>query len=80
MNEKHTKGEMHGCIVCGALYQLYVVIDSNGKFIDCKVMTAGGRHVRNPNRPLVACEKHTDKEVEAAVLRAYGPQKEEDEE
>ena len=25
MTEKFTKGEMHGCIVCGKLYQLYVV-------------------------------------------------------
>jgi hypothetical protein len=74
MDEKHTKGEMHGCIVCGALYQLYVVSDAQGKFIACKVMTAGGRHVPNPHRPLVACEKHTDAEVKAAVVRAYGPQ------
>lgn len=79
MSEKHTKGEMHGCIVCGNLYQLYVVSDTQGKFMDCKVMTAGGRYVPNPRRPLVACEKHSDEEVEAAVLRAYGPQKEEDE-
>ncbi|MHB8778398.1 MAG: hypothetical protein ACYC6R_11645 [Anaerolineales bacterium] len=79
MSEKHTKGEMHGCIVCGNLYQLYVVSDAQGKFMDCKVMTAGGRRVPNAYRPLVACEKHSDEEVEAAVLRAYGPQKEEDE-
>lgn len=80
MNEKHTKGEMHGCIVCGKLYQLYVVINAQGEFIDCKVMTAGGRCVPNPRRPLVACEKHTDKEVEAAVIRAYGPQKNDEDE
>ena len=78
MNEKHTKGEMHGCIVCGALYQLYVVIDENGKFVDCKVMTSGGRRVHNSHRPLVACNKHTDAEVEAAVVRAYGPQDDDD--
>ncbi|MBI5823110.1 MAG: hypothetical protein HZB18_03725 [Chloroflexi bacterium] len=74
MNEKHTKGEMHGCIVCGRLYQLYVVNDARGKFVDCKVMTDGGRHVPNLHHPLVACEKHSNAEVEAAVLRAYGPQ------
>ena len=78
MNETHTKGETHGCIVCGSLYQLYVVMDVNGKFIDCKVMTAGGRRVHNLHRPLVACDKHTDAEVEAAVVRAYGPQDEDD--
>ncbi len=78
MDEKHTKIEMHGCIVCGAQYQLYVVSDVQGKFVDCRVMSADGRHVPNPSRPLVACKKHTDEEVKAAFLRAYGPQEDED--
>ncbi len=78
MDDKFTKGEMHGCIVCGKLYQLYVVSDVRGKFIDCKVMTAGGRQVNNSRRPLVACEKHSEKEVEAAVVRAYGMQDDDD--
>ena len=73
MTENHTKGEMHGCIVCGKLYQLYVVYDPAGRFVGCKVMTDGVRVVANPTRPLVACETHTQKEVEAAVERAYGP-------
>ncbi len=78
MPEKHTKGEMHGCIVCGKLYQLYVVYDANGKFVDAKVMSAGGKRVPNANRPLVACEKHSDKEIEAAVTRVYGDQKQDE--
>ncbi len=77
MTETHAKGEMHGCIVCGKLYQLYVVNDAQGKFIGCKVMTPGGRVVPNPNRPLVACDRHSDAEVEAAVARVYGSQNEE---
>jgi hypothetical protein len=75
MPEKHTKGEVHGCIVCGKLYQLYVVYDASGKFIDEKVMSAGGKRVPNKHRPLVACEKHSDEEIEAAVERTYGNQK-----
>jgi hypothetical protein len=78
MSETHTKGEMHGCIVCGKLYQLYVVYDENGKYVDSKVMSAGARKVNHPTRPLVACERHSEGEVEAAVLRVYGEQKEED--
>ncbi len=78
MNEKHTKGEMHGCIVCGKLYQLYVVSDARGKFVDAKVMSVGGKLVSNASRPLVACEKHTDAEIESAVVRAYGAQNEDD--
>ncbi len=78
MPDKHTKGEMHGCIVCGKLYELYVVYDSNGKFVDCKVMSEGGKRVPNARRPLVACERHSSREIEATVTRAYGRQKEDD--
>lgn len=72
MAEKQVKGEMHGCIVCGKLYQLYVVRDAQGKFVDAKMMSAGGRVVNYPQRPLAACNKHADEEVELAVQRAYG--------
>lgn len=73
MNEQHTRGEMHGCIVCGRLYQLYVVYDANGKFVDCKVMSAGGKRVIDQQRPLVACEKHSQEQIEAALRRVFGP-------
>ena len=78
--EKHTKGEMHGCIVCGKLYELYVVYDATGKFVDCTVMSAGGRRVPNVDRPLVACDRHGSREIEADVVSAYGPQKDDDDE
>ncbi len=78
MSDKETKGETHGCIVCGKLYQLYVVYDAAGKFIDMKVMSAGAKPVKFEQRPLVACEKHDDDQVKAAVVKAYGPEKEED--
>jgi len=77
MSETKAKGEMHGCIVCGKLYQLLVAYDGSGKFIGSKIMSAGGREVTGANRPLVACEKHTDEEVERAVNRVYGKQDEE---
>jgi succinate dehydrogenase/fumarate reductase-like Fe-S protein len=78
MSQTHTKGETHGCIVCGKLYQLYVVYDENNKFLGGKIMSAGGRLVEHPRRALVACETHSEAEVEAAVVRVYGEQKEED--
>jgi len=78
MTETFTKGESHGCIMCGKLYQLYVVTDSKGKFVDAKVMSAGGRLVKHPQRALVACETHSNAEIEAAVARAYGIQTEDD--
>lgn len=79
MPENHAKGELHGCVVCGKLYQLYVVNDAEGNFVGCKVMTPGGQVVPNKFRPLVACERHSGAEIEAAVKRLYGPQREEDE-
>jgi hypothetical protein len=79
MSETKAKGEMHGCIVCGRLYQLLVAYDADGKYIGSKVMSAGGKGVPGAGRPLVACERHTDEEVERAVNRVYGLGQEEDE-
>ena len=78
MSENKTKGEMHGCIVCGKLYQLYALYDPAGKYIGSKVMSAGGKVVKDTTRPLVACEKHMDKEIESAVERVFGKQQNRD--
>lgn len=74
MSENKAKGEMHGCIVCGKLYQLIVVHDANGNYIGSRIMSAGGKEVKGATRPLVACEKHTDEEIERAVKRVFGDQ------
>jgi hypothetical protein len=80
MTDNHTRGETHGCIVCGTPYELYVVYDSRGDFIGAKVMSAGGKVVAHPRRPLVACERHAEDEIKRAVERVYGePKPEEDE-
>ncbi|HJS17956.1 MAG TPA: hypothetical protein VJ785_04365 [Anaerolineales bacterium] len=80
MSDPRTKGEMHGCIVCGKLYHMYVVYDSEGKYMGSRVMSAGGKEVNGAGRPLVACETHTAEEIARAVDRVYGRQKTEDEE
>ena len=74
MSETTGKGEMHGCIVCGKLYQLLVAYDANGKYIGSKVMSAGGKEVKGVKRPLVACETHSGVDIEQAVERVYGEQ------
>jgi hypothetical protein len=66
------KGEAHGCIVCGKLYQLYVVHDSQGNYLGSKVMTPGGKEVTGYDRPLVACETHSPDEIARAAERVYG--------
>ena len=72
------KGETHGCIVCGKLYQLYVVHDSEGNYLGSKVMSAGGKEVSGYGRPLVACETHSPEEIARAADRVYGKPREED--
>jgi len=74
MSENITKGETHGCIVCGKLYQLYVLYNPSGKFVGSKVMSAGGKEVKDDHRPLVACERHTDDEIKRAIQRVFGDQ------
>jgi hypothetical protein len=66
------KGEIHGCIVCGKLYELYVIHDEEGNYLGSKVMTPGGNEVKGYGRPLVACERHPDTDIERAVERVYG--------
>jgi len=78
MTDAHTKGEMHGCIVCGKLYNLYVVYDAEGKYLGSRVMSAGGHEVKGAGRPLVACDTHNEAEIARAVEMVYGYQNRED--
>ena len=78
MSDVKAKGEAHGCIVCGKLYQLYVVHDSKGEYIGSKVMSPGGKEVKGYGRPLVACERHSNEEIKRAADRVYGKSQEED--
>ena len=72
MTERTSRAETHGCIVCGKLHQMIVVYEADGRLFDLKIMSADGKKAAHPTRPLVACEKHKDAEVEAAVRRVYG--------
>jgi hypothetical protein len=64
--------ETHGCIICGKLYDLLVVSDSQGRLVDFAVTTPGGVAIKG-ERPLVACESHTADQVKAALARRSGP-------
>lgn len=74
MTDSVTKGEMHGCIVCGKLYHLYVVYDGEGNYLGSRVMSGGGHEVKGAGRPLVACDTHSESEVARAVEMVYGQQ------
>lgn len=72
MQEDHTRGEMHGCIVCGKLYEAYVVYDGDGRYKGLRILTPGARPVPDVDRPLVACNEHSDLDVKRAVERVFG--------
>jgi hypothetical protein len=78
MSKNTVKGELHGCVVCGRLHELYVVYDPEGKFVDMKVMSPDGRRVESIRRPLVACQRHSQAELDAALARTYGVGDDED--
>ena len=63
--------EQHGCIVCGKVYALLVAYAPDGRLVDCTVTSPGGRRVPDGHWPLVACDKHTQSEIDAALARHY---------
>ena len=70
MPNNTNKVEQHGCIVCGRLYNLLVIYDPAGRMLACTVTSPGGHVVPN-KRPLVACDTHTEEQIELAVNRVY---------
>ena len=60
---------MHGCIVCGRIYNVFAIYTPDGRLVDCTVTSPGGHRVRDERRPLVACDTHAAGEIEAAYHR-----------
>jgi hypothetical protein len=78
--KKDVRSELHGCLVCGRIYSLYVSYTPQGRFLDCAVMDPDGQRVQDERRPLVACKKHSVDQVETALASHYpGKYQEEDE-
>jgi hypothetical protein len=63
--------EQHGCIVCGRIYNLLVVYDPAGGLVDCAVTSPGGHRVEDAHWPLVACNSHTQAEINTALANHY---------
>jgi hypothetical protein len=78
-SEKKIVGEIHGCIVCAKLYNILVVYTPEGKLLDCTVTSPGGHIVPDERRPLVACDIHSEEEIEPAHKRAQSTNTEEQE-
>lgn len=81
MSENTNRVEPHGCIVCGRLYNLLVVVSPSGRLVGCTLTSPGGRIVPDDTRPLVACSHHSAQELTRALARHYpGSAQPEDEE
>ncbi len=82
MSDTQNIMERHGCIVDGTIYDVLVVYSPSGAFLDCIVMSPGGGHcIKGYDRPLVACDRHSQAEVDAAIATHYpGQETEEDRE
>jgi hypothetical protein len=70
--------EQHGCIVCGKVYNLLVVYAPDGRLVDCTVTSPGGRRVQDAHWPLVACDRHTQAEIETSLTNHYPGKAKED--
>ncbi|MGB8214091.1 MAG: hypothetical protein WCE68_11080 [Anaerolineales bacterium] len=80
MSENTNVVEQHGCIVCAKIHTLLVVYAPDGHMVDCTVTSPGGRRVPDERRPLVACERHTQAEIEKALAHHYPGQPADDSE
>lgn len=68
-SENKIVDEIHGCIVCAKLFNIFVVYTPEGKLLDCTVTSPGGHIVSDESRPLVACDTHTEEEIKFAHQR-----------
>lgn len=77
MSENKNVVEMHGCIVCGKIFNILAVVTPEGRLVDCTVTSPGGHRVQDERRPLVACDTHTTEEIETAHTRWLSRQRKE---
>lgn len=69
MSKNNNVVEMHGCIVCGRIFNILAVYSPDGRLVDCSVTSPGGKRVPDARRPLVACNTHPVAEIEQAYQR-----------
>ena len=69
MSENENVVETHGCIVCGKLFSILVILAPDGSMVDWVLTSMGGRRVLGERQPLVACDTHPADKVDAARQR-----------
>ena len=66
MSENKVVVEMHGCIVCGRIFNILAMYTPDGRLVDRTVTSPVGHCVPDERQPLVACDTHTSGEIETA--------------
>jgi hypothetical protein len=69
MPENKNVVEIHGCLVCARVFNVLAVYTPDGRLVGCSVTSPGGHCVPDKHQPLVACDTHTEEEIEAAYKR-----------
>lgn len=69
MSENTNIVEMHGCIVCGKVYDVLAVYSPEGRFLIGSVTGSGGHCIAGEKQPLVACDTHTADQIDVAHKR-----------
>ena len=60
---------MHGCIVCGKVFNVLAVYSPEGRFLISSVTGPGAHSLPEEKQPLVACDTHTTDQIDAAHKR-----------
>jgi hypothetical protein len=69
MSENVHTVEIHGCIVCGKIFNLMVLYSPAGEYFGSTAINSEGQSLPDPSRPLVACRKHSASDIQKALTR-----------
>ncbi len=61
--------EMHGCIVCARVFDVFVLFSSDGRMVDYSVNSLDAHCLKEMDHVLVVCNSHTGGEIDAAINR-----------
>lgn len=69
MSENINKVELHGCVVCGKVFNVLAVYSPEGRFLICSVTKPGAHSLPEEKQALIACDTHTTDQIDAAYKR-----------
>ena len=69
MSENTNIVEMHGCLICGRVFNVLAVYSPQGRLLDCSVTAPGGYCLPEEKQPLVVCDTHTTDQIDISYKR-----------